>query len=81
MAGRGLSVKIQKTQTVLLTKLTFIEHILFSYTWNIHEDHIRGRKTIIKHKKFEIIVNTFSDHSRFKLEINNQKISGKSPNN
>ena len=45
---------------------------------NIREDHILDHKTNVKCKRFEIIVNTFSDHNRFKLEINNRKISGKS---
>lgn len=78
------SVKVQKTQTVLLTKLsnlTFIEHVLFSYMWDIHEDHIRGHETNAKCKRSEITVSIFSDQNRFKVEINNQKISGKSLNN
>lgn len=45
---------------------------------NIREDHILDHKTNVKCRRFEIIVNTFSDHNRFKLEINNRKISGKS---
>lgn len=38
-------------------------------------------KQNVKCKRSEIIVSTFPNQNRFKLEINNQKISGKSLNN
>lgn len=44
-------------------------------------DYILGQKTNLnKHKKTEITQNMFSVFSVIRLEINNRKMTGKSPN-
>jgi len=44
-------------------------------------DHILGHKTgLNKFKKIEVIPCTFSDHNAMKLEVNHQKILGKTTN-
>ena len=81
-----LNITINQLDIVNIYRLLHSTTADYTFSSNLHgtftkTDHILGLKTYLnKLERMEIIQSLLSEHNGIKLEINNRKRAGKSPN-